>query len=733
MSPMRPGGPSTEVRILLLGRTRADLPSRPPWDAASARWPWEAWCGEDVGRLSSGDDRGRPVHRVRVDRTVHGRQVLRRWVSLARTTGRAAAARAPLGWVRALHGSRELRAAARAADVLWSVDRRTDAALRAVPRLAGDTVVLTSESWSSAQSVLAALDEVLAAMAAPPEPDGDRGEIAPDSLDLWADRLAGLEVSRLPAVLRAEDAAAEATRTHQWHHGLIAGARAATALASPGWRPAERGASGLAARQAGAELSLGTLAWEDVDELALSELAEAAVRGADQALGGGDEPAALARLGDAMALLFNRARHAEVPRSALADDPESFLAPLRSSRTLAVLRGPGAEPGSSQASRLETRDRPTRVLVVTGAYGDFHRGVVTALRGHADVKIRDFTRKYPALGRKVMDPWILPALATLVGRSDGRKVAWADPELAADVEEISRGLLPMVRWADVIFTDWADRATVWVSHLCPPDVRLVLRVHALDALDPWLHLVRWDRIEQVVVVSEPMRSLVVDLLAALGVHVPVHVVRHAVTQLPDLARNKHAVARTTLGMIGWGRRVKDPLWAMDLLERDPSWQLVLIGPDFHDDPAPVAGPYARQVHARMESPSLRGRVHVVGPTDDVGEPLRRVGVILSTSVRESWHLGLVEGAASGAVPVVRDWPLLAARGGPRTLFPAEWVVDDLDEAEARVRRVTDPEVWAAESARAREQALALFHPEEVAADYRALVLRGRPPGAGEDD
>lgn len=744
----RVGGPQAGARIVLLARTAAALPTQPPWDPASPWWPTEAWCGDLGTAGGEGKDQGYPTSVVRARPAPSLRSALRARLSLARTLVRATRAGVDWGWVRTLHDSHDLRRAVRSADVLWSLDADTDAALAVLPGLTTGRQVLTSGVWAGTHQALAALDGLLSQMA------GGSSRSPQATVDRWLGAVRRLEPSRLPAALRVLDAVTEASRRHQLHRGLLPGAEATVALDAVPWPPGPRAVSGLGARRAAADLSLGLLAWDDVDETVLAEIAGAAVGGADAALDDGDEPLALARLGDAMSLLFNRSRHAEVPSSPLVAAPAAYLDSLHRSRTLATLVGPGAvhpdAPSDAEQRQTElagpavggtvhgaqtgpdpgTPGEPPRVLVVTGAYGSFHAGVVAALRGHAEIKIRDFTRKHPALGRKAMDPWVLPAVAAL--RATARPVtpSWVDKELRAEVRTISAQVRPMLRWANVVFADWADRATVWVSHLCPADVRLVVRVHALDALDPWLHLVRWERVDSVVVVSEPMRSLVVDLLAGLGVRVPVHVVRHSVPALPDLARGKEPSARTTLGMIGWGRRVKDPLWAFDLLERDPSWELVLIGPDFHADPGPVAAPYAEAVHARLASASLRDRVHVIGPTRDVSEPLRRVGVILSTSVRESWHLGLVEGAASGAVPVVRDWPLLAARGGPRTLFPDEWVVDDVDQAEARVRHVTDPAVWPEASARSRAQAMALFAPDEVAADYREVVLHGRPPRGG---
>lgn len=709
VKPARAGGPAAGARVLLLARTADALPTAAPWDPRSHRWPWTAAAG---GSADPAGGRGYDVAHLPADRPAG-------LLDRLRPAARGRPSRPALA--RCL----------RDVDVVWSLDAATDAALAAAPDLVAGRAVLPSSTWAAGSAALAALDRLLAEVAAV-APDAPARPSAAD-LDRWQAVAAALDPDDLPAALRPVDAVAEALRIRRRRGSGRAADRAVVALDATPWLDAARARSGLAARRAAADLSLGTLRWDAVDEAALAGVAAAAVQGADEALGAADPALALARLGDAASLLFHRARHAEVPRSALVEDPAAFLACLRGSRTYRTLLAPATGSGSpghapAPGAAPERADAPTRVLVATGAYGDFHGGVVAALEDVAEVRVRDLTQGHRELGRKVLDPWALPAVAALAALESGAAPAWVSRRLARVVRSVADPLREELSWPEVVLADWADPATVWVSHLCPPSVRLVVRVHALDALDPWLHLVRWDRVERVVTVSEPLRSLVADLLAAgSGAQVPVQVVPHVVPRLGDLARGKTPDARTTLGMVGWGRRVKDVHWALDLLERDDAWQLVLVGADFPPTVNPVVEPFVTRLRERLASPALRDRVHVVGQVDDVGEPLRRVGVILSTSVRESWHLGLVEGAASGAVPVVRDWPLLASRGGARSLFPDEWVVDDLDAAEARVRRVTAPGAWAREGERARAQALGLFDPTAVAGAYRRVLLDGAPP------
>jgi glycosyltransferase involved in cell wall biosynthesis len=119
-----------------------------------------------------------------------------------------------------------------------------------------------------------------------------------------------------------------------------------------------------------------------------------------------------------------------------------------------------------------------------------------------------------------------------------------------------------------------------------------------------------------------------------------------------------------------------------------------------------------------------GALRRLGQLDDVPAALTEVGVILSSSVRESFHCGFVEGAASGAVPVGRDWPFFAGKAnGARTLFPADWVVGSAQEAADRILEVTSTaEGWRKAARAASAHALESWDWPVVRAEFDRLLL-----------
>lgn len=204
-----------------------------------------------------------------------------------------------------------------------------------------------------------------------------------------------------------------------------------------------------------------------------------------------------------------------------------------------------------------------------------------------------------------------------------------------------------------------------------------------------------------------------------------HVVPNAVDH-ERYDRPKGEGAEHRLVMVGWAQKVKDPVWALRVLAglraRDPRWSLRLVGDDFPATQVPSAVEYAAAFRRELAHPAVAGGVEFVPYTDDVPGRLADAGYVLSTSVRESFHLGLVEGAAAGAVPVVRDWPLFARTGGARGLFPPEWVVGTVAEAVERVAGVEASGQWAARSDQARQQVRDRFSAAGLSRAVRTAVL-----------
>ncbi|MGA8045840.1 MAG: hypothetical protein WCA30_06180 [Dermatophilaceae bacterium] len=396
---------------------------------------------------------------------------------------------------------------------------------------------------------------------------------------------------------------------------------------------------------------------------------------ADDLLDRGDVESAATRLQEAFNLAFNRTKHFEDIASPLASDPDEFLAPFRASRTYELSTRPTER---APRERLRVEGRPHRLLFTTFLNWNFLGSIIEDYQTTPGVEVRTLDLQDLPDGPWRAQP--VDILRTRLHQARGDGALTPPPEIREAFD-----------WADTVFVEWGHRALPWVSML--PDLRakVVARLHSYEAFTPMPHHTDWAGIDDMVFVSPHIRSLVEHCVPHMAEHARIHTVpNHNV--LATYRRPKRAGAERTLGLIGWNNITKDPLWAVDVLERlratDSSWRLRLVGDGFaRGRRTGLTKAYVARLCEKFEE--LGDAIELPGYTEDVPDALRDIGVILSSSRREGTHEGLIQGTASGSFPVVRNWPYVAKWGGAHTLYPEEWIVESAEEAAARILRGAD--------------------------------------------
>lgn len=435
---------------------------------------------------------------------------------------------------------------------------------------------------------------------------------------------------------------------------------------------------------------------------------------ADRQLAAGSTGAAAASLSEAMQLAFHRVPHVDLLTSPLSDDPAGFTAPLHASTAARALGAPRGRAGT--ASTTAPKDRPLRLLVTTMRNANFLGLFLDHFRSRPDVELR-----FLDIGA---DPELL-ALSRGVPRQIERAFGGRRDYDAA----LEAALRPHLDWADTVFVEWCVDAAALLSMVDPRDTRVVVRLHRYEAFTQWPHLLDVSRIDDMVFIADHMREMTVRVLPRLldpdGPRL--HTLHNAV-DLAGFARPKPDSARFQVGLVGMKQIAKDPCWALEVIrrlrERDKRYRLLLVGDGIPAGLSAATGRYVEQFERELAPLTASGAVRLHGPSDDVPGVLGDVGVILSSSVREGCHVGLMEGAASGAVPVVRDWPFVAGREfSARTVFPDDWVVGTPEQAVDRILATTgSEEVWRKTGDQASQHALAVWDWPVVSPDYDRLLL-----------
>ncbi|MEO3926547.1 glycosyltransferase [Micromonosporaceae bacterium B7E4] len=386
-------------------------------------------------------------------------------------------------------------------------------------------------------------------------------------------------------------------------------------------------------------------------------------------------------LASAFGLLTHRVLHLDQVRSPLLIEPDAFLAPVRTSTAARRLSAPR---GRSTIAAPPPTDRPQRLLLVVPDVDES----VEELRRHcaelSNVELRllgvDAAPDSRAMARDSKS--IMEEILTRTSPFGVRVEDWIRPHLD---------------WADTVLVDRCLSTAALVTLHDPGATRIIVRLNGPELFELWPHLVDFSRVDTLVLPSVHLREPAQAVLPWLAeAEAPRIEVLGDPLHLRPYDRPKSDDARFTLGLVGFNAVTRDPRWAIEVLrilrKQDQRYRLMLVGTGLSAKTSAAAKRYNDQLRKDYAELEPAGALLRQGPTDDLPQTLTGIGVILDSSVYQGFPRSLVLGAASGAVPVARDWPAFAGRSeGAAALLPAEWVAATPQQAAERVLAVTATE------------------------------------------
>lgn len=246
------------------------------------------------------------------------------------------------------------------------------------------------------------------------------------------------------------------------------------------------------------------------------------------------------------------------------------------------------------------------------------------------------------------------------------------------------------RTVDTVFCEWCCQNAVWHSNNKRAGTKLIVRLHRFEAFRDFPSLVNWEAVDALIVVSDYFRDRMITRhgVAPERIHVmPQYIDWHA------LRRPKLPEARFTLGLVGINPfehkrfdraldlfealRARDPRFKLAVRSAMP-WDIQWVWDRDDDTRALFEGVFDRI----FSSPDLDANIRFDQAGSDMEEWYRGVGTILSSSDSEGCHTAVMEGMASGCLPVVHDWP------GAQSLFAPD-VYADMTDAIPKIIEFSD--------------------------------------------
>lgn len=370
-----------------------------------------------------------------------------------------------------------------------------------------------------------------------------------------------------------------------------------------------------------------------------------------------------------------------------------------------------------RATVFPRRPGPTRVLIIAENW-NFAAPLLNSL-ANAGLEVRtfsfeDFKAKIEAIhgqGHFYLPDAFLPPKDTVRG----------------EIESLAPLLDELIEWSDVVMTDWCKRIALWLSRYLRDDKKLVVRLHSQEAFSNWPYSMNWGGVDGMIYVADTVRRFTRaqhgERMSAIQ-EITLPNVNRCQSRPPSLADEER---RFVIGMAGYNTANKNPVMALEILRNlrrgDERWRLRLIGHPWQsaDKLSEAERHHRHRFMELLEDPLILGGVSLEPFSDAVEDWFGSIGYTLSCSEREGTHEAAVEGMCRGAIPILRNWPMLSRFGGPAAVFSGldHLVFDDVDNAAAVIKR--EHQRFAQASSRASEYFSNNFAPEVVAPKYAAFL------------
>jgi glycosyltransferase involved in cell wall biosynthesis len=272
----------------------------------------------------------------------------------------------------------------------------------------------------------------------------------------------------------------------------------------------------------------------------------------------------------------------------------------------------------------------------------------------------------------------------LADRVKGRGDTFLAPLIPAleqhhDVRFLSTGPGPLlaeaIAWADIVWLEWCWDHAVWATTSdCLAGKKCVVRLHSIEALQTsYPASVNWSRVDRLITVGDDITAVLLAGHPSIAGYLQPDIIPNGI----DLSRfaagrgNRHRIA-----WVGHLEPKKNPMLLLQIahtLHRaDPRYAVHVAGV-FTDQRT------ARYMQRFVGSLHLAEVIHFHGAVADMPAWYADKGVLLSTSMYESFGLNIGEAMAVGAFPVVHDFP------GAEHLWPQECLFASIEEAVALIR------------------------------------------------
>lgn len=279
------------------------------------------------------------------------------------------------------------------------------------------------------------------------------------------------------------------------------------------------------------------------------------------------------------------------------------------------------------------------------------------------------------------------------------------------------------QWADIIFCEWFERYSIWLSHNLRDDQKLFIRAHKYEILRDYGYKINEGNVDGFITVNYFFAEIFSNMF-----NIPrekMHVINNVV-ETSIYKNDKTPDYRKHIALIGYSPEYKGYKRALEILkilkDHDDGFKLYLNGHDWREMKwldMDVVSKYYGDCDDFIEENNLNDSVINRGWTERA-KMFSDIGYVLSVSDVESTHLSPVEGMADAAIACVLNWP------SAEYIFPDEIIFDNLEDmADCILETYDDEEKYMQLADKCRQMTVEEFGEEKFTKEIRKVLENDR--------
>lgn len=278
--------------------------------------------------------------------------------------------------------------------------------------------------------------------------------------------------------------------------------------------------------------------------------------------------------------------------------------------------------------------------------------------------------------------------------------------------------MELLKWADIIFCEWGLGNALWYSNKKKKNQKLIVRIHSQELTTLYPTEFNIKNIDTIIAISPYIYE---ELSRIFKIPRSKMKMIYNMIDFKKLQHDKIEGYNYNLGMVGIIPKAKRLDIAINifenLYEKDKHYKLYIKG----KLPSEVSSiindedeiNYYNDLFERILNSKCNDNIIFEGFKDDIDLWFKKIGYVLYLSDLESFHLPTMEGAASGACPMVLK------RDGADTIYEDDWIFDSEDEV---INKIIDINQNGINVDKIKKYVKKNFDKEDILKEYEKLFI-----------